>query len=445
MPRYRKASETPFSHEVKFQLAETLQQRAERRGDISLFEQAVAAGSEALQLAAAAQQRPSLNWIADVHFLVAECLQSWAEGLLEVTTSLPDAQLSRAVEQDAKIRAASLFQKAVQHYEQVLEDDRSQSASDTTMRVDAAVNCGNTLAAWAQVASEMQVGIEGGPSPVTAATAMLQRAEALYIAALSKEEDAMTWSNLADALIQHGEILCNKNNAGDAGGELFHRAQEAYSKACGLSSSEQGDDLPGLLLNWGSGLLTAANCAADGNTALSLLEDAAARLRDSIGFSRGDPAPYCALGEVLVTRAEWLQRGGDVPGSIAAVQLALMEGYEVALRIHSEHVDAMVGVAEAKVQRGRASEAMGDVQGARAAWHDAAEAYAAALARPPQSLGSWTERNDVRYNYACALAKSGRSHESAAVLQELATHGGVDLREAAADADLASLVQQGVL
>lgn len=34
---------------------------------------------------------------------------------------------------------------------------------------------------------------------------------------------------------------------------------QAFETACSMSSSEQGDDLPGLLHNWGVGLSTMAN------------------------------------------------------------------------------------------------------------------------------------------------------------------------------------------
>jgi len=37
-------------------------------------------------------------------------------------------------------------------------------------------------------------------------------------------------------------------------GRLYAEAMAAYSAACGLSSSEAGDDLPALLFNWGVGL-----------------------------------------------------------------------------------------------------------------------------------------------------------------------------------------------
>ena len=63
-----------------------------------------------------------------------------------------------------------------------------------------------------------------------------------------------TWSNLADTLVSQAELL-EQQGVADAGtASLYSVAMAAYGKACMLSSSEEGDDLPGLLNNWGVGL-----------------------------------------------------------------------------------------------------------------------------------------------------------------------------------------------
>lgn len=66
-----------------------------------------------------------------------------------------------------------------------------------------------------------------------------------------------TWSNLADTLVAAAELLADAGDAAAAGqeaGRLYAEAMAAYAAACGLSSSETGDDLPALLFNWGVGL-----------------------------------------------------------------------------------------------------------------------------------------------------------------------------------------------
>lgn len=67
------------------------------------------------------------------------------------------------------------------------------------------------------------------------------------------------WQNLGDALIQLGKNLCESDRQHE-GEECFREAIDAYSQSCGLSDSRKGDDLPGLLENWGIGLVTASKC-----------------------------------------------------------------------------------------------------------------------------------------------------------------------------------------
>jgi hypothetical protein len=181
-----------------------------------------------------------------------------------------------------------------------------------------------------------------------------------------------------------------------------------------------GDDLPGLLHNWGSGLHTISKhatvsahmqpclkpqhtpavqqsmpvvwCAAcchqqaanvlrmlchvvprqDPQLKQSLLEQAASQLRSSIQFSRADPAPHNALGDVLMDAAELLTSSGSSDGSsgggcgssseaggqaggaggrlpdavaaqaAAAIKSAVDEGYMAALTISRTNADALV-------------------------------------------------------------------------------------------------------
>ena len=63
-------------------------------------------------------------------------------------------------------------------------------------------------------------------------------------------------SNLGDVLVSLGEQqVASKQH--EAARESYARAMEVYNGACSTSSSEAGDDLPGLLHNWGVGLYSA--------------------------------------------------------------------------------------------------------------------------------------------------------------------------------------------
>jgi hypothetical protein len=63
-----------------------------------------------------------------------------------------------------------------------------------------------------------------------------------------------TWSNLGDALVKRAEVLAEAGGAEASIGAAYSEAMAAYGRACQLSASEAGDDLPGLLHNWGVGL-----------------------------------------------------------------------------------------------------------------------------------------------------------------------------------------------
>ncbi len=79
---------------------------------------------------------------------------------------------------------------------------------------------------------------------------------------LSKVCCVQTWGNRADALVRQAELLAEVTPAqsgDDAVGQAFAQAMQAYEKACSMTSSEQGDDLPGLLHNWGVGLRSMAD------------------------------------------------------------------------------------------------------------------------------------------------------------------------------------------
>jgi hypothetical protein len=94
-----------------------------------------------------------------------------------------------------------------------------------------------------------------------------------------------------------------------------------------------------------------------------LLDQAAAKLRHSIQFSRADPAPHNALGDVLVDAAELIvsssdgtsgpaepaaqPHGASLPAAAAAAAAALLkaatdEGFMAALTISRHNADALV-------------------------------------------------------------------------------------------------------
>lgn len=67
------------------------------------------------------------------------------------------------------------------------------------------------------------------------------------------------------------------------------------------------------------------------------------RLREAIGFSRGDPAPYAALGDVHVALADLAP---TTETKVATLTTALHEGYQASLRVRAGLGAGLVGTAE---------------------------------------------------------------------------------------------------
>lgn len=83
----------------------------------------------------------------------------------------------------------------------------------------------------------------------------------------------------------------------------FGRAREAYARACSVSDSEKGDDLPSLLYNWGVGLYAMAQTCKNVGTKGALLEEAVQRLRVS-GECRSDEGRGMRVGSVGVMKSD---------------------------------------------------------------------------------------------------------------------------------------------
>jgi tetratricopeptide (TPR) repeat protein len=374
----------------------------------------------------------------------------------------------------ADSQAVALLHEAVAAFGQVLEAGQP--------RADALVCAGNALSTCAEVAAR---------GDVAAALPLLEQAAGAYEAALRREEDALTWSNLADALVQHASLCCEAGLARQAQ-PLFSRAMHAYQRCCSLSDALAGDDLPGLLCNWSRGLLAAAQQAQvwaagavwgscslqpavtcpvlcgqrcgpapspppprpapspaqlpaclpaplqDPSLVLSLLGEAEQRLQRSIDFLRGSDEPLLALGDVLLERGERLAAAGDTAAASHALQRALGEGYQAVQRISARSPEAAVGVADVHVQAARLAAAGGQAAQAAEHWAAAEAGYRAALQQP--TAFDFRERSDMRYNHACCLSRCGRHSEAAALLRQLVAVGGASEADARQDGDLQGVV-----
>ncbi|CAI5471101.1 unnamed protein product [Closterium sp. Yama58-4] len=306
-----------------------------------------------------------------------------------------------------------------------------EDADVAEMVQGAAVNAANALVAWAEAVGEVEeeeqgdgacegMAVDGGEQQQAQqqqgragqggvkAPQLLREAAARYGAAAGAAPgDTDLLSNLGDCAVKTAELLCPERPVGE-GAEAawagawgqYERGMGAYAAACSLCDARVGDDLPGLLHNWGVGLLSAAQvrlraahrCSAardftpHRSTALlplslralpmlplalqrcpepeqevRLLTEAAEKLQRAADFQPTDIASRLALGEVLSAQAEVLsaQRAGSALPSATLQQalhllsLSLSRGFSAALRIDSRHPEALLGAADVHLSAAR--------------------------------------------------------------------------------------------
>lgn len=169
--------------------------------------------------------------------------------------------------------------------------------------------------------------------------------------------------------------------------------------------------------------------------AAAAFEEAATRLKASIGFNRADVAPMNAMGDVRLAQSELLAAAADPTAAAAAALAALEEGYSPALQVSSREPNALIGTAEVHAQLGKLAAGGGAGGAAREHWGRSADAYAAALATPA-ALGSLEERCNARYNCACVCAQAGRHEQARQLLHALLAAGGTSREDLSRDPDL---------
>jgi hypothetical protein len=432
---------------------------------------------------------------------LGEARQRQAEAAVEAARR--QAGLTLEAERSAVEAALALLSSAAAACDEALS--RASTAVDDTdaMREDAAANGARALCTAAGFMLGSSSGGGEGAAATAAALPLLDRAVALYEGLLPSEaatgaqdDDPIppveTLTDLADALMQRAEARAS-SAAADVESDVS-RALDCYGRACGACDSSQGDDLPGLLHNWGVGLFTAARLAAGQQQAsLHFLGEAAGKLRASAAFARGDPQPHNALGDVLValaeraaaasgaeeaaavaaaaaaglassasdgaslvgraaaaTRADLSSASASSPAGLARALLraAVAEGYGGALTLSRRDADGLVGCGEVAVLMGKAEAAAASGGGNAATAHfaEAARLYAQALRdAPPASLGSVEERAAVAWNAACAAALSGDARGAAATLRSslgLSAAAGFSPADVLAEEDLRAVWSQ---
>ena len=146
----------------------------------------------------------------------------------------------------------------------------------------------------------------------------------------------------------------------------------------------------------------------DAQAACAAYDLAVQKLQDSVQFARGDVAPHNAIG-----------------------------GYQAALHINASCAEALLGVGETHNRMAKLCQ-RNEPQSAQAHYETGAAAYERALQLPTQ-LGSFQDRCEARYNYACLLALSKQLQEAMHILSQLLSCQGVTIQEISNDTDFTEI------
>ena len=276
---------------------------------------------------------------------------------------------------------------------------------------------------------------------------------------------------------------------------MFQAAFQTYEEACQRCDSRAGDDLAGLLMDWGVAYASLAQILVDkvlvpSTNAVPVTWDAAVaaraiascdgaleKLGKSAEFGAGDVAAHVAFGEARRTKSEiyhaeaktyqlcarvhdpaYARCVAEADGALAAAtEPAANFGFGKASRLDSSNADALIGAAECHVERGRMHKKFGPdvlpsvmceydahVSSMRSHFARGWELYARALdlaagANPRKDPGWASDRLEVAYNAACAACLAGELDTARGLLESVVACGGATKEVIDADADLDAL------
>ena len=369
----------------------------------------------------------------DVHLERAEAYHRYGEGVQQL------ARFAGSADEEARLHAQGgrLCEAAAAAYAAVRADPASGA-----MREDAAVNCANCLATWAEM------------TPPAEAQRLPERAVELYRTALGRataaaagegegdaaEGDMEILMNLGDAWLKLAEIFCDTGRA-ELGERAYRESLDVYLHGSGWADARRGDDLSGLVYNWGCCLLSFGQRSADAATAGAALEEAVAKFSAALDLgAAGQTGPLLGLGEALVAQAERCV-DADPARALELARAAHDRGFAAALAVDRYSGDGGVGSAEVHALLGQILARLGREPEARRAFAASAATYRAVLEEPKVQgdLGSFREKCDLVYNYGVAAAQCGQAADAAAALRQALQAGGTSAAEMQSDPDLAGV------
>ncbi|BBM99047.1 hypothetical protein MPTK1_1g18270 [Marchantia polymorpha subsp. ruderalis] len=313
---------------------------------------------------------------------------------------------------------------------------------------EALVNSGVALSDWSELALELPESNGGG---LTLAKDILLRAFERYSAALlSTPVDVELLVNYADCCVRRAELEVDHPSSDvqwNAIKELYELGLGAYASACANADARIGDDLAGLLHNWGSGLFSFAERSPDLEEALNFVKSGQEKFFTAIKFGSTDANIRNGLGECLTSFVDKLQGKGDfLQRGLDLLQAACNDGYGAVLKIDSSNIAALLGLGEAYLSAGKILIGQGLFPRARESLSESVRNFERAFELMKEDAEKSTkfkyeELCDSLYNFACAAALLEFESKAVEIVEHLLAIDAVCIEDVMKDFDLRNLHQ----
>ncbi|KAG6544746.1 hypothetical protein Mapa_013772 [Marchantia paleacea] len=317
---------------------------------------------------------------------------------------------------------------------------------------EALINSGVALSDWSEIALELSESNGGG---LSLAKDLLLRAHERYSAALLLTPvDVELLVNYADCCVRRAELevdqlaahpSCNDRVQWNAVKELYDHGLGAYASACANADARIGDDLAGLLHNWGSGLFSIAERWPDLEEALNFVTTGQEKFFAAIKFRSSDTSIRNGLGECLTGFVDKLHGKADFHQRVfELLRIACDDGYGAALKIDSTNTAALLGLGEAHLSAGKLLIGQGSYPQARKFLSESVRTFERAFELIKQDAENSTkfkyeELCDSLYNFACAAALNEFDSKAIEIIEHLLSIDAVCIEEPMKDSDLSIL------
>ncbi|KAI5061297.1 hypothetical protein GOP47_0023802 [Adiantum capillus-veneris] len=376
------------------------------------------------------QEDETLFDLGEVYFLLGSTSQAkMYQNLGSILGANMLKEVALDIQSNATRQSIAFYRASHDMYEKVVARD------SLVLKQEALINSGNSLCDWAELL------------PPAMGSSLFEKADLWYTAALSESaDDVELLTNFADCKVKRAELeMLIESSLPEAqpwskAKEFYSRAMSAYGHACSLADTNKGDDLAGLLQNWGASLSSLAQHTPDSQEALLAHDQAMEKLRNAAKFRPTDVTIFIAIGEACSAYAERIPQAQ----ALELLATSVDEGFGVALKIDANCMDAILGEAESHLAAGKLARIIGMESAAKNHYGRSLNSYLRALQmlradEKNECKLKFEEQCNVLYNLACVAALCSQESVAAEALTLLARVGGFSPSDLAEDADLQTL------